>query len=357
MARLRPRRRGAFTLIELLVVIAIVGVLVALLLPAVQQAREAVRRTSCNNNLKQLGLALANYSDAHGMFPAAMQGGVASVYMNFTGFAMMLPFLDDSARYDATNFNVSDWGGTTSYYGWSKAANTTALAGTVGTLLCPSNRSEAEFALANYSFGVATWTVPRAVATDYRFSAGAGRSAAALFDDPTKRGAFGFDNPRRNRDFVDGHAKTILMAEGAGGDSANRTYAVTGLYGPARRCAALGDLAASAGKTLHFENWAFMAFGRARNVSATETHIGGILGVVADRDGFFYRPNDCSYATLSDAFAAPGYQQLPNFRSMHPGTINAVFGDGSVRSLADVTDAAVLQSLATIAGGESEGSL
>lgn len=98
-----------FTLIELLVVIAIIAILVALLLPAVQQAREAARRTACKNKLKQLGLALHNYHDTHSVFPP---GGIARGAANCTsgaddnGFSwtvMILPFMEESARYD--NFN------------------------------------------------------------------------------------------------------------------------------------------------------------------------------------------------------------------------------------------------------------
>jgi len=89
-----PGSRG-FTLIELLVVIAIIGVLVALLLPAVQQAREAARRSQCRNNLKQLGLALHNYHDAHGSFP--MLGGFNHTW----GFLpMLLPFIDQTPLYN-----------------------------------------------------------------------------------------------------------------------------------------------------------------------------------------------------------------------------------------------------------------
>ncbi|MFN3160725.1 MAG: DUF1559 domain-containing protein [Rubinisphaera brasiliensis] len=109
----RKRDRSAFTLIELLVVIAIIAILVALLLPAVQQAREAARRSSCKNNLKQIGLALHNYHDTHNTFPplnvlntsdpeyiAAPTDGNALVE-SWAWSAFLLPFIEEGALYDA----------------------------------------------------------------------------------------------------------------------------------------------------------------------------------------------------------------------------------------------------------------
>ena len=111
----RPRTRRAFTLIELLVVIAIIGVLIALLLPAVQAAREAARRAQCVNNMKQMALAAQNYHDSNGTFPGGSYSGTLSynnpdhwsTYVeNFSCFVRMLPYFEQSPMYNATNFSA-----------------------------------------------------------------------------------------------------------------------------------------------------------------------------------------------------------------------------------------------------------
>ena len=121
---LGPRPAG-FTLIELLVVIAIIAVLIALLLPAVQAAREAARRSQCVNNLKQVGLALHNYHDTNGTFPA---GGWVGNGMNFGWSAAVLPGLEQRAVYDGLNFSHPS----------NVAVNSTTAYTVLNVYLCPS---------------------------------------------------------------------------------------------------------------------------------------------------------------------------------------------------------------------------
>src|SRR5687767_971968 len=153
MGRLQARRRG-FTLIELLVVIAIIGVLIALLLPAVQQAREAARRTQCNNKLKQIGVAVHNYNDTHGCFPTAGSywrcAAADGVGGGFSAFGFLLPFMERSDLYERLNTDMN---------GHANGCDATVKNDTVGRrkvaqFLCPS---EDGFNIAPTGSGIQDW--------------------------------------------------------------------------------------------------------------------------------------------------------------------------------------------------------
>lgn len=135
-------RSRAFTLIELLVVIAIIAVLIALLLPAVQQAREAARRTQCKNNLKQIGLALHNYLDVNNRFPIGSQGGLSSVQLcrGVNWRTSILPQLDQAPLFSKIDFN-----GTSSFcsnpgYPPGPGQNTVLYGVSVSAFNCPSSQ-------------------------------------------------------------------------------------------------------------------------------------------------------------------------------------------------------------------------
>jgi prepilin-type N-terminal cleavage/methylation domain-containing protein/prepilin-type processing-associated H-X9-DG protein len=134
-------RRG-FTLIELLVVIAIIAILIALLLPAVQAAREAARRTQCVNNLKQIGLALHNYHQAHNVFAMGCSSGMwdavgdYNVKQNLSVHALILPFLEQTQVYNALNFG---WGSEDSTTVLCYQINMTGTNAQIKAFLCPSD--------------------------------------------------------------------------------------------------------------------------------------------------------------------------------------------------------------------------
>lgn len=129
------KRRG-FTLIELLVVTAMIGVIASLLVPAVQSAREAARRASCTNNLRQIGLAMHGYHDVHGRLPMGYTFAPGYARGGFGWGAMILPGLEQRPLFDSANFSLPLWNG----------ANTTTATTAVGTFLCPSDEtSEGRF--------------------------------------------------------------------------------------------------------------------------------------------------------------------------------------------------------------------
>jgi prepilin-type N-terminal cleavage/methylation domain-containing protein/prepilin-type processing-associated H-X9-DG protein len=156
-------RRG-FTLIELLVVIAIIAVLISLLLPAVQSAREAARRAQCVNNMKQIGLALHNYVSANNALP---MGGTPQYdardptpagpfeWMNYSAFAMLLPYLEQTAVYNSCNLLICPDTG----HGFAQAPNQTPYNTKLNAFLCPSDPYSGTQNLCNYaaSFGTTTY--------------------------------------------------------------------------------------------------------------------------------------------------------------------------------------------------------
>jgi prepilin-type N-terminal cleavage/methylation domain-containing protein len=143
-----------FTIIELLVVIAIIGVLIALLLPAVQQAREAARRAQCANNLKQIGLALHNYHDAYRIFPTylPMQDQLLDQFWAHPGgwMGQILPYIDQGLVYDQLNMNMMSATTLGAYQIYHR--NATALNVTQGAYMCPSDATQKGAIMLNPAF-------------------------------------------------------------------------------------------------------------------------------------------------------------------------------------------------------------
>ncbi|MFG0334008.1 MAG: DUF1559 domain-containing protein [Maioricimonas sp. JB049] len=209
------RRRG-FTLIELLVVIAIVAILIALLLPAVQQAREAARRTQCKNNLKQLALALHNYHDVHGGFPN--QAG-DSLY-GYSALAQVLPYVDQGNLYNVLDFREPLQVGPP----WAPAANP-ALAEVanrpLSVLTCPSESGNPISIDGNGD----EWA-----GSNYLVNGGSGRQTA--YCSSGNDGLFWRGSKTKFRDLTDGASNTAFMAETLFG---NRGPDTTVLHDPQRQ--------------------------------------------------------------------------------------------------------------------------
>jgi len=192
------RKMRGFTLIELLVVIAIIAILIALLLPAVQQAREAARRTQCKNNLKQLALAMHNYHDVYDQFPCAgattedVGGRYNQAWLTWSGLAMLLPYIEQSNVYNQINFD----------YRWDNnnggTVNNTMARTRIAAFVCPSDPGAEASYTANMS------------PTSYGFSAGPASNWSMRANNP---GIFTLFNAAKFRDIKDGTSNTIAGAE------------------------------------------------------------------------------------------------------------------------------------------------
>ena len=210
MRRHQSRRRRALTLIELLVVIAIIGVLVALLLPAVQQSREAARRTQCNNHLKQITLAIHNFENAQQTLPSSRLGP-----QHATWFVQILPYLEQGPLYNS-------WNITNTFY----LQSTTTQFTQVETFYCPTRRSPP---MLSTQYEVSSTGLPDTLEHpgalgDY--AANGGQFAGSIVDNPLCNGVMcqatsqvannllvSSQSQTRLRDILDGTSNTFLVGE------------------------------------------------------------------------------------------------------------------------------------------------
>jgi prepilin-type N-terminal cleavage/methylation domain-containing protein/prepilin-type processing-associated H-X9-DG protein len=306
-------RRSAFTLIELLVVIAIIGTLVGLLLPAVQKVREAANRVSCQNNLKQIGLALHNYHDAQSYFPpgyraaAPYKDGATDTTPGWGWGAFLLPYLEADNVYRQLNFN-------------QPVQNSPAIGTMVRMYLCPSDLTPQEALSVPDDFGN-----PLCLAAPTSYAACCGSDPSGTTD-LTGLGVFYRNSRLRMTDITDGTSETILIGERAW-SNANGIWAGAISGGVIRRGQANPCQPVVSGA------W----FPAATLVLA--------------------------HAHLNNALQDPdGSAGMDDFGSRHPGGANFVFGDGSVHFLRSVAsdnadgsytaDGQIFQALGTRASGE-----
>ena len=327
MSRNFRHQRRAFTLIELLVVIAIIAILIALLLPAVQQAREAARRTQCKNNLKQLGLAMHNYHDTHRCFPPNGVGN-ASGSNTWSAQAFMLPFLEGGNLYNQINFNV----------GYSDPSNISPFhvkITRIPVLLCPSDPNDRTRL---NSSGVAehyplSYAVSRGIYEIHNVNTGFDGGAA-----------FAYSRSTRDRDFTDGMSNTLGLSEvkcftPRFHDSCSIPTT------PPSITALVSSLPTAADPTWSASN------GHTEWVSGNTIHTGftTLFGpnaqVLHTVGGVTYdisvssRREAAGTGTCSGMGGAIGvtYAAIPS-RSHHEGVVNSLLMDGSVRTVSENID-------------------
>jgi prepilin-type N-terminal cleavage/methylation domain-containing protein/prepilin-type processing-associated H-X9-DG protein len=333
------RSRRAFTLIELLVVIAIIAVLIALLLPAVQAAREAARRMQCVNNMKQLGLAVANYESANGSLPPGRIWAPTKSPANFpTMFAncqntpwavLMLPHLEQQSLANAFNFSLGSEG--VPGPGLAVAAgffsNSTVAATKLSMFQCPSDQ-ERQFQIPTTYQGGAL-SGPITTKGNYAVSWGnttwgqnyAGVPAGATYF----QSAFGHNGQIGFASITDGTSNTVFMAEVLQGDLND----VRGLM------------------------WDPIGGGSSFMTRLTPNGTVDYLGLTTGGDQI--QPPFCTNDLVHQLPCVTGMADISTFsgaRSRHSGGINVLFGDGSVRFLKNSVNAANWIAINTISGGE-----
>jgi len=323
---MKSKQRIGFTLVELLVVIAIIGILIALLLPAVQAAREAARRIQCTNHLKQLGLAMHNYHNTNGMLPIGLYGSNPDHTANpgITALTMILEFLEQGIVSDYYDFTVGLF------------RNNTATSSQISVYQCPSDDSRGRA-------GVHT-AVPQNFARSnvvvcfgsHTMATSMGGAAYASSADPTTDGSFQigggtFDSTRKFAHFTDGTSKTVIASEVISGkhETLNSTTDAD----------ARGIWA-----------WNMMGSSSYTHFNTPNSSAGDVMWRSSNDTSCVHEPLDglpCnrSAGTSHDTFHAAA-------RSRHPGGVNTAFGDGHMKFVSDSIDSVIWQRLAAIDDGQ-----